>query len=72
MSDDWNIGYRFSYLKGNYVLHNDKRHDYQQELDINWQATKAWQVNFAAEDVAKSVHSDAREAKLALGLSYLF
>ncbi|MFQ1054406.1 oligogalacturonate-specific porin KdgM family protein [Gilliamella apicola] len=72
LSPDWNIGYRFSYLKGNYVLQNDKRHDYQQELDINWQVTKAWQVNFAAEDVAKRVHSDSRETKLALGLSYLF
>ncbi|OCG37418.1 oligogalacturonate-specific porin KdgM family protein [Gilliamella sp. Gris1-4] len=72
LSPDWNIGYRFSYLKGNYVLQNDRKHDYQQEVDINWQATKDWQINFAAEDFAKKVHSSARETKLALGLSYLF
>lgn len=72
LSTDWNIGYRFAYFRANYVLQNDKKHDYQQEIDINWQATKDWQINFAAEDVAKKVHSDARETKLGLGLSYLF
>lgn len=69
---DWNMGYRLSYLRGNYILQDGKRHDYQQEINVDWQATKNWQVNFSAEDVAKSVHSDSREAKLALGLTHLF
>lgn len=69
---DWNIGYRLSYLKGNYILQNDKKHDYQQQINIDWQATNNWQINFSAEDVAKSTHTDSREAKLTLGLTYGF
>lgn len=69
---DWNMGYRLSYLKGNYILQNDERHDYEQELDVNWQATKDWQINLAAQDVAKRLHSDSREAKLGLGVTYSF
>uniref|UniRef100_UPI00370D43CD oligogalacturonate-specific porin KdgM family protein n=1 Tax=Orbus sturtevantii TaxID=3074109 RepID=UPI00370D43CD len=69
---DWNVGYRVSYLKGNYILQNNKRHDYQQEITANWQVVNDWQINFAAQDVAKNIHSNAREAKLKLGLTYAF
>lgn len=70
--DDWSVGYQFSYFKGNYVLQNDKKHDYQQEMNINWQLAHDWQINFVAEDVAKSLNNDSREAKLKLGFTYLF
>ncbi|WP_392563540.1 oligogalacturonate-specific porin KdgM family protein [Orbus wheelerorum] len=69
---NWNVGYQFSYLKGNYVLQNNKKYDYQQAIDIDWQALDNWQINFSAQDVAKSLRSDTREAKLKLGLTYSF
>lgn len=70
--EDLNLGYRISYYDANYIMQDNKKHDYQQEVTVDWQADYEWQINFAAEDVAKSVTSNSREAKLKLGFTYTF
>lgn len=70
--EDWTIDYRFAYLHGNYVLQNEKHDDYQQELKVNYAVTDELGIYLGAEDVARSLHDDKREAKLKVGLSYLF
>lgn len=72
INNDWSADYNFRYFKANYILQNDKKNDYQHGMTINWQATEEWLFKVGAEDVAKNIHTDTREAKLKFGINYHF
>lgn len=66
------LGYKAFYYQADYVLSNNKKLDYQQDVDIDWQFTPAWQLNLGAEDIAKSATTRGREARLKAGFTYTF
>ncbi|MEA9391309.1 oligogalacturonate-specific porin KdgM family protein [Acerihabitans sp. TG2] len=66
------VGYKVYYYDGDYIMQNNKNHDYQQDIDISYRFTENWQGNLGAEDVASSRVTDTREVKIKTGFTYTF
>lgn len=66
------LRYKAYWHKADYVLTDNKKHDYQQDIYIDWQVNPAWQLNVGAQDVAKSAQEGGREALLKTGVTYTF
>jgi hypothetical protein len=66
------ISYTVSYHQGNYVMYDNKKHDYKQDLSVGYHFADSWIANVGAEDVAYSTESSSREAKLKAGITYTF
>lgn len=66
------LRYKAFWHKADYVLADNKKHDYQQDIYIDWQVNPAWQLNIGAQDVAKSAQEGGREALLKTGVTYTF
>ncbi|MCS3432221.1 oligogalacturonate-specific porin KdgM family protein [Klebsiella sp. BIGb0407] len=66
------LTYQANYYNADYILANNKKSDYQQDVKADWIFLPDWQLNLAAEDVAKSKTSNSREALLKAGFTYRF
>lgn len=66
------LSYKAYYYNADYVLADNKKHDYQQDIDIDWNFLPRWQLNLGAEDVAKSKTGSSRETLLKAGFTYQF
>lgn len=70
--DTLTLSYKACYYHADYILANNKKHDYQQDVNIDWTFLPDWQINLGLEDVAKNKTRGGREALLKAGFTYRF
>ncbi|QHM71793.1 oligogalacturonate-specific porin KdgM family protein [Mixta intestinalis] len=70
--DNLTLSCKAYYYQADYILADNKKHDYQHDIDIDWNIFPRLQLNLGAEDVAKSKVNDGREVLLKAGFTYRF
>lgn len=70
--DTLTLTYKAYYYHADYILANNQKHDYQQDIDIDWTFLPDWQLNLGLEDVARNKTSGGRESLLKAGFTYRF
>lgn len=70
--DTMTLAYQANYYNADYILYNNKKSDYQQDIKADGTFLPDWQLNLVAEYIAKSKTSSGREALLKAGFTYRF
>ncbi|MGQ7745997.1 oligogalacturonate-specific porin KdgM family protein [Pectobacterium brasiliense] len=70
--DNFTLAYTAYYYHADYVLQNNKKHDYQQDFDVSYTINDNWSAHVGVEDVASGRDVKSREGKGKVGFTYTF
>ncbi|MFM2484939.1 oligogalacturonate-specific porin KdgM family protein [Celerinatantimonas yamalensis] len=66
------LKYVYTYKNGDYVMSDNKKHDYEHLLEVSYRLNRDWKPYLKLADKAASVEKGTREAEITGGFSYYF
>lgn len=71
---DLTTTYKLIYQLGDEILFNNKKYNYEQELQFNYALgqSKEWSPYFSFGDISRSASSSERQLRLRIGIAYTF